>query len=645
MEEEAEFIQQGLQDGFDAGIPSISTTYTPPNGPSVEAHEEAFQALIRTEFEQGRYLGPYTRAEVEEMLGPFQTSPLSIIPKPGRAGRFRIVQNLSHPHSPRKEQPQIQSINARIVSDNFPCTWGTFVTVYLIIARLPEGSQAAVRDVKEAYRTVGIHFSQWAGIVVRLPGEDNFAVDTCDCFGLASGAGIYGRVADTGAQLLRLHGIGPLSKWVDDHIFFRIPRNALQGYNEQRRQWAKEIAEEGGRRHDGGRIWYRGKSRDEGLWEEYDEDCTAEFRALPQRAPDGGESEQGDDKYTYSMADIDDASAKLGIRWEHAKDVPFTWVVPFAGFQWDLRSREVGVSMEKREKYKTAVDEWAGTKTHTLEQVQQLHGKLVHISHVLPEGRAYLTRLEAFMGVFGDSPFKPRTPPRNTDADIAWWRNQLEHEPLTRPIRPPQPVLDIEAFSDASSEVGIGIVIGKRWRAWRLLPGWKAEGRDIGWAEAVGFLLLTLAIISAGTKQAHETHYRAYGDNRGVVEGWWRGKSRNEPTNLIFRSLHQICKENGIRMHTRYVPTERNPADDPSRGVFGPPDDVLPHFPIPAELQSHIIDYDSPRTATELRHIRQGRLPQPAAKSYGNVRHRSAERAHQERDAARASATKDVCFE
>jgi hypothetical protein len=74
--------------------------------------------------------------------------------------------------------------------------------------------------------------------------------------------------------------------------------------------------------------------------------------------------------------------------------------------------------------------------------------------------------------------------------------------------------------------VGIGITIGNWWRTWRLIPGWNStgSGRDIGWAEAMGFYLLT-AIITHHKPEGG--HFRIYGDNKGVVEGWWKGHSCN----------------------------------------------------------------------------------------------------------------------
>jgi len=205
--------------GFDAGIRPISHTFTPPNRPTIDQYSAEFDELVHIELQKGRYIGPVSREEAESLLGAFQTSPFSIIPKPGRPGKYRLIQNLSSPHSPIES---ITSINSTIDSDQYPCTWGTFATICLLISRLPPGSQATVRDIKEAYRTIPIRPDQWPGIVVRLRGDDKFAIDTRDCFRLASGGGTYGLVGDAGAQIMRSRGIAPLSKWVDDHVFFRI---------------------------------------------------------------------------------------------------------------------------------------------------------------------------------------------------------------------------------------------------------------------------------------------------------------------------------------------------------------------------------------------------------------------------------------
>jgi hypothetical protein len=154
--------------------------------------------------------------------------------------------------------------------------------------------------------------------------------------------------------------------------------------------------------------------------------------------------------------------------------------------------------------------------------------------------------------------------------------------------------------------VGIGITIGDRWRAWRLLPGWKANGRDIGWAEAVGFLFLCITI--CGTHPPAGSHIKAWGDNRGVVEGWWSGRSRNRPTNLIFRDIHGISEAEAITFHTQYVPSEENPADGPSRGLYGADSLLLQPIIIPPNLSSLIANLDAAPLPSELRLLWERRI-------------------------------------
>lgn len=79
-------------------IPHISATQAPPNKESIIEYSEPFHKLVTLEIQMGRYLGPFTATDIKALIGPFQSSPFSIIPKPGRPGHFRFVQNFSFPH-------------------------------------------------------------------------------------------------------------------------------------------------------------------------------------------------------------------------------------------------------------------------------------------------------------------------------------------------------------------------------------------------------------------------------------------------------------------------------------------------------------------------------------------------------------------
>jgi hypothetical protein len=235
-------IPSSLVYGFEAGIPRISQTFTPPNHPSSIAHIDVFTEIVNLELQKGRYIGPLSREQVEGELGPFQMLPISIIPKPGQANKYRIIQDLSYPR-----RPPVMSVNSAIDTESFPCAWGTFGAVCALIASLPPGTEAAVRDVAEAYRTVPLVTTEWPGTVVRLPfSDDSFVIDTCICFRLASSAGVHGIMGDAGADLLRARGFGPLAKWVDDHIFFQLCRDCVDEYNTFRERRSRAIIRQGG---------------------------------------------------------------------------------------------------------------------------------------------------------------------------------------------------------------------------------------------------------------------------------------------------------------------------------------------------------------------------------------------------------------
>ena len=152
-----------LEQGFDAGIPAINITSTPPNNSSIEQHTDTFDSYVSNKFQKGWYLGPFSQEQIEPFLSLFQPSPLSIIPKPGQDNKYRLLQNLSFLYTP-------SSINHAIDSNLYPCIWSTFAMVCATIWHLPPGSEAAVRDVAEAHCTIPIQPSQWLGLVVRLQG-------------------------------------------------------------------------------------------------------------------------------------------------------------------------------------------------------------------------------------------------------------------------------------------------------------------------------------------------------------------------------------------------------------------------------------------------------------------------------------------
>ena len=350
------------------------------------------------------------------MSGPFQTSPLSIIPKPGQPGKFRLVQNFSFPIIPNDRFP-FPAINSYINPCNFPATWGKFSIVFLLTSCLPPGSEVATQDVAEAYRTVPLHPSQWPAAIVRTS-PTHGCIDTCAAFGATPSAGIYGHVADAAAEIMRFHGISPLDKWVDDHIFFRVQLTHLTEYNNDRIAWHSEINQHS-LQHQGGRIWFQGTQLQDGSHEEFNEDCSQPIANHAHASP----RSDHDALFTYALSDINALSDELGIPWETSKDQPFAHSTIYIGFIWNLQDKTVSLTPTKLEKYLRAIDEWNARATHTLEDVQKIYGKLLHTASLIPAGRAYLTGFERMMAVCGKKPFLPHHPDKAIKDDLLWWRH------------------------------------------------------------------------------------------------------------------------------------------------------------------------------------------------------------------------------
>lgn len=159
----------------------------------------------------------------------------------------------------------------------------------------------------------------------------------------------------------------------------------------------------------------------------------------------------------------------------------------------------VELSPVKKGKYLAGIEEWCSRSMHVLPDVQKLYGKLLHSCLVLRMGHTYLTSLETMLRISNNCPFMPHHPVKHLSKDLDWWCAELGQSFIGKSISQPGVLIDMHTFSDASSTVSIAIVINGYWRAWTLQPGWQTlDGkRDIGWAECVGFELLTLTILQA----------------------------------------------------------------------------------------------------------------------------------------------------
>lgn len=403
-----------LRLGFHLSFPNITSTPTPPNRDSIVQYTTHFLKVVNNELQTGRYIGPASKATIEALIGPFQSSPMSITPKPGRIDKYRILQNYLFPLTPSITYPN-PSINLFVNPSDFPTTWGTFTVTALMLARLPPNSKLATRDVSKAYRRGPIHYTQWPAAVMRT-GEDAFCVDTAIGFGSKPSGGCYSNIRDTSLTIIRSKGIGPINPWVDDHLFARILLKHLNNHNKSRQQWHVDIIARGGKHQTGGRVWYGGKVFEDGTLNDFVKDCKYPICDLLHSSP----RSDHDQLYVYNFNNIDKLSARLGIPWEKTKDMPFASLTVYIGFLWDLRTSRVLLTPEKKTKYLDAIRNWQVSWTHTLKEVEKLYRKLLHTCAIIPRGCTFLTKLEAMLGLFASNPFRPISAPTNLADDLKW---------------------------------------------------------------------------------------------------------------------------------------------------------------------------------------------------------------------------------
>jgi hypothetical protein len=299
-------------------------------------------------------------------------------------------------------------------------------------------------------------------------------------------------------------------------------------------------------------------------------------------------SSSGPWSYTYDESLIWSTAKDLGLPWSVKKHIPFAHTFPYIGFMWDLDNKTVEIPKDKCNKFLSRLEHWATGHKVSKHECDVVVGSLNHCTNVLRDGRNHLPSFYRLSASFSraTSPFVKHRIPADVAEDVTWWRRQLSSEPcISRIITPPAP-LKSEIFVDASTSWGIGFSLDNQWLAWELLPGWKGEGRDIGWAEMVAVELAVLVLINA---QFRDCHVILRSDNQGVVGALSGGKSRNSQQNAVLRRIVSLFRETNIWLTIKWVSTLDNPADGPSRGLFPPPQAMFsPIPPIPTYLSTFL---------------------------------------------------------
>ena len=137
-----------------------------------------------------------------------QISRFGVIPKQGQPGKWRLILDLSSPHS--------QSVNDGIASELCSIRYATVDNAVEEILRMGRNTLLAKIDIEHAYRNVPIHPEDRR--LLGMSWEGALYVDTVLLFGLRSAPKIFSAIADTLEWIARHFGTSVLIHYLDDFL-------------------------------------------------------------------------------------------------------------------------------------------------------------------------------------------------------------------------------------------------------------------------------------------------------------------------------------------------------------------------------------------------------------------------------------------
>ncbi|KAF5369201.1 hypothetical protein D9615_009969 [Tricholomella constricta] len=351
-----------LTRGFPLGtLPKLTKSIIIKNHPSVDLHPEAVADYLSTEIALGRMSGPFTLPEVERILrGPIYCSPFIVAEQdtgPDSPPKLRVCRNLSKA-DPLTGTP---SVNSHIAKEDFPTRFDMAFRVADEVARAPPGTQAMSFDIKSFHRTCPALPDHKPFLVVSFKGD--FYIDHVHPFGARPASSNSGQVANASID-----------------------------------------------------IWHA-ETRPSCLFFKYEDDIEA-FRYPVSTGP----FHEGPYHYTHDRDSVMALVADLNIPWHPDKtDTHFSTNFTYIGFSWDLVLRRVSLPEKKRLKYLNRVAlmldaHLKNRAAFNLRDIQIIHGTLVHVTFVYPEGSSRLPAFSNFMSAVDDglrvsTSLSPRIPP------------------------------------------------------------------------------------------------------------------------------------------------------------------------------------------------------------------------------------------
>ena len=135
-------------------------------------------------------------------------SPFGVIPKKGRAGRWRLIADLSSPDG--------HSVNDGISRELSSLSYMSVDDVMAEVVRRGKGTLMEKMDIKQAYRNIPMHPVD--RVLLGMHWQGRVFVDGCLPFGLRSAPLLFTAVGDLLQWVMERRGVSWLGHYIDDFV-------------------------------------------------------------------------------------------------------------------------------------------------------------------------------------------------------------------------------------------------------------------------------------------------------------------------------------------------------------------------------------------------------------------------------------------
>ena len=207
-----DYVVSGIKSGFRVGFDYTNhkLVSSKSNMLSASSNPQIIEEYLQHEVSLGRMWKPPLALVA---LRPLQVSPIGVIPKKHKPGKWRLIVDLSAPEG--------SSVNDGIDKDTCSLSYVSIDKIVDCILEVGRGVEMAKIDIKEAYRNIPVHPEDRPLLGVRWQNE--LYLDNVLPFGLRSAPLIFTAVADALQWIIERRGVCHIFHYLDDYITIARP--------------------------------------------------------------------------------------------------------------------------------------------------------------------------------------------------------------------------------------------------------------------------------------------------------------------------------------------------------------------------------------------------------------------------------------